>query len=88
MRGHTREAPLVEIKRFNQRGRSNQIDCARTWGEARTVDIRLPRKGKSNTHCARPVHQIITMIKWSWTSRLSIKNSLEGGRGHPRVHQL
>ena len=26
--------------------------------------------------CARPVHQIISMIKWIRTSRLSIKNSL------------
>jgi len=28
---------------------------------------------------ARPVHLIITMIKWIWTSRLSIKNSLSAG---------
>ena len=30
----------------------------------------------SNSHGARPVHLIITMIKWIRTSRLSIKNSL------------
>ena len=30
-------------------------------------------------HGARPLHQIIKMIKWIWTSRLSIKNSLSGG---------
>jgi len=29
-----------------------------------------------NSHCARPVHQIISMIKWIRTSRLSLKNSL------------
>ena len=29
-----------------------------------------------NSHGARPVHLLITMIKWIRTSRLSIKNSL------------
>ena len=33
----------------------------------------------SNSHGARPVHLIITMIKWIRTSSLSIKNSLSGG---------
>ena len=42
----------------------------------RKVDIRLPGKGDSISHGARPVHQIISMIKWIRTSRLSIKNSL------------
>jgi len=40
-------------------------------------------KGNSNSHRARPVHLIITTIKWIRTSRLSIKNSLrqmEDGR--------
>ena len=45
----------------------------------RKVDIRLPGKGNSNSHGARPVHLIITMIKWIRTSRLSIKNSLSPG---------
>jgi len=40
------------------------------------VDVKLPGKGNSNSHRARPVHLIITMIKWTRTSRLSIKNSL------------
>ena len=43
------------------------------------VGIRLPGKGNSNAHGARPVHQIISMIKWIRTSRLSIKNSLSRG---------
>ena len=43
---------------------------------ARKVDVRLLGKGNSNSHGARPVHLIITMIKWIRTSRLSIKNSL------------
>ena len=36
----------------------------------------VPGKGNSNSHGARPVHRIITMIKWIRTSRLSIKNYL------------
>ena len=45
-----------------------------TW--CRKVEIRLPGKGNSNSLGARPVHQIISMIKWIRTIRLSIKNSL------------
>jgi len=59
---------------------------------ARKGDIRLPGKGSSNYHGARPFHLIITMIKWIRTSRLSIHDSLSlrrareaggggGGRG-------
>ena len=40
------------------------------------VDVRLPGKGNSNSHSARPVHLIITMMKWIRTSRLPIKNLL------------
>jgi hypothetical protein len=40
------------------------------------VDVRLPGKGNSTSHGARPVHQIISKITWIWTSRASIKNSL------------
>ena len=40
------------------------------------VDVRLPGKGNSTSHGARPVHQIISMIKWIRTSKLSINNSL------------
>ena len=42
-------------------------------------DVRLPGQGNSNSHGARPVHLIITMIKWIRTSRLSVKNSLSEG---------
>jgi len=45
------------------------------------VDVRLPSKGNSTSHGARPVHPIITMIKWIRTSRLSIKKSLHAGAG-------
>ena len=45
-------------------------------GRPRKVDVSLPEKGNSNSHGARPVHLIITMIKWIRTSRLLIKNPL------------
>ena len=50
----------------------------------RKVDVRLPGKENSNSHGARPVHQIISMIKWIRTSRLSIHNSLSSPPA-PRV---
>jgi len=50
---------------------------------ARTVDKRLPGKGISNSHNARPVHLIITMIRWIRTSRLPIKNSLPVRQSRP-----
>ena len=43
---------------------------------ARKVDARLPAKGNSKSHGARPVHQIFFIIVWIRTSRLSIKKSL------------
>ena len=46
------------------------------------LDVRLPENGNSNLHGARPVHQIMTMIKWIRTSRLSMKNSLSLCRLH------
>jgi len=47
----------------------------------RRVDVRLPGKGNSKSHGARPIHLIITTIKWIRTSRLSIQNSPFGGEG-------
>jgi len=47
--------------------------------KTRKVGVRLPGKWNSNSHGARPVHLIITTIKWIRTSRLSIKNSLSLG---------
>ena len=44
------------------------------------VDVKLPGKGNSNPNDARPVHLIITMVKWIRTSRMSIKNSLSRRR--------
>ena len=40
------------------------------------LDVRLPGIVNSKSHGARPVHQIIAMIKWIRTSRFSMKNSL------------
>ena len=34
---------------------------------------------ETNSHGARPVHLISTMIKWFRTSRLSIQNSVSAG---------
>jgi len=50
--------------------------CHLLDSKGRVVDVRLPGKGNSNSHGARPAHLIITTIKWFRTSRLSIKNSL------------
>jgi len=50
----------------------------RSRDTTRKVAIRQPGKRNSNYHGARPVHQIIFMMKWIRTSRLSIKNSLSG----------
>ena len=41
-------------------------------GRSRKVDTRLPGTGNSNSHGARPVHRIFSMIEWIRTSRLSI----------------
>ena len=46
------------------------------WSSTRKVNLRLPGKGNSNSHGARPDHLITTMMKWIRTSRLTIKNSL------------
>ena len=43
------------------------------------VDERLPGKGNSNSHGARPVHLIITTKKRIRTSTLSIKNYPSAG---------
>ena len=48
----------------------------------RKVDVKLPGKGNSNSHGARPVHQIVSLMMWIWTSRLSTKNSLSSPNCH------
>ena len=44
---------------------------------SRGVDIRLPRKGDSNSHGVRPVYLIILMMKWIRTSWLSTRFEFE-----------
>jgi len=51
------------------------------------VDVRLPGKGNSNSHGARPARLTITMIKWVRTSRLSIQNSLFSDLGRERERE-
>ena len=47
-----------------------------SYQEISKVDVRLPGKGYSNSHGARPVHLIITMKRWIRISRLATKFSL------------
>ena len=76
---------------LNSRLQNNKGEEECAWGSASRPNSGLrkdPRwlpkegrcqangKGDSNSHGARPVHLIITMIKWIRTNRLSIKNSL------------
>ena len=64
------------VEEAGQEERAVPRECQCRYLERLKVDVRLPGKGNSNPHGARPVHLIITMIKWIRTSRLSIKNSL------------
>ena len=53
-------------------------ECSRVYLETKKVDIRPHGKGNLNSHGARPVDKITSMIKWIRTSRLSMKKSLSG----------
>ena len=46
--------------------------------QTRKVEIRLPGKGNSDSHGARPVHKITSIMKWIRTSRLSTNYSRIG----------
>ena len=46
-----------------------------TYRSESTQSSRLPGKGNSNSHGARPATKIITMMKWIRTTRLTIENS-------------
>ena len=52
----------------------------------RKVDLRLTGKGNTDFHSARPVHLIITTMKWIWTSRLSTDNAFSWGVGGLQKH--
>ena len=49
----------------------------RTPKPVRKVDVSLPGKGNSNSNGARPVHLIITMIKWIRTNHARDRASPE-----------
>ena len=76
---YERDTPVGVASGFGAHRRSGErreVWHRGCFGIDRKVDIRLPKKGNLNSHGARPVHQIISMMKWIQTSRLSIKNSL------------
>ena len=52
------------------------------------VDMGLSGKVNSNSHGAWLVHQIISMLKWIWTSGLSIKNYLFDCDSHAKPYTL
>ena len=52
----------VDLRGVDEARQSRQEDGYLPKG--RKVDIRLPGKGNSNSHGARPVHQTISTIKW------------------------
>jgi len=58
-------------------------------GQMRARELRGELHSDRGLHCherrERPVHLIITMIKWIRTSRLSMKNSLSTGVGQMRA---
>jgi hypothetical protein len=60
----------------------HRLACREGGLSTMKVDIKLPGKGDSNSHSARPVHQTISMTKWIWTSRLILKSSLSGLPNH------
>ena len=71
--------------------KDSKIQASRFRGEDKPdfmvtskVDARLPGKGSSNSHGARQVHLMITMIKWIRTSRLSMSTSLAVKRPAPK----
>ena len=71
----------MDLSNFSKEAAANaQVLPLGVWG-LRKVDIRLPGKRNPNSHSARPVHQIISMMKWIRTSGLAVKNSLSSFLG-------
>ena len=72
----------VQGSGFRVQGRQLRVqgprDFQRGWIGDWKVDARLPGKGDLNSHGAKPIHLIITVIELIRTSRLSIKNALPG----------
>jgi hypothetical protein len=82
-----RAKPREPLSRFELFGGSQNLKMEK-WGRG-CLPQGSPRtrascpQGNSIFHGARPVHQIISMITWIRTSRLSIKNSLSPGLRMP-----
>jgi len=74
------DAALIAITCFRYKATGQRYKAIWKYIRLSGKDIRLPEKGNSNFHGARPVHQIISTIKWIQTRRLSTKNSLSAIR--------
>ena len=73
---------LVDVEGARARGFAPELPRAPAACvlRVRKVDVRLPGKGNSKSHGARPVHLIIKMINLVRASTLSINNSLSATR--------
>ena len=60
----------VRVRKFESPSHNSYCKATYDLPEAqRNVDMRLPGRGNSTPHGARPVYQIITVIKWiRWDS--------------------
>jgi hypothetical protein len=59
-------APLserVSLQTLQELDVSERVEETARESPGKKADIRLPRKGNSNSHGARPVHHIILMIR-------------------------
>ena len=61
------------------------LDLGVWWQGYRKVDIRLPEKANSNSHGARPVYQILSMMNWIRTSKFVNKELSLWWQGFPRT---
>jgi len=68
------------VDREREPPRSNTRESFRK--RVRQIGVRLPGEGNSDSHGARQVHLIFTMIKMIRTSRMSLQNALSG---HPTL---
>ena len=64
---------------------SHPLFILQQWvgGRSRKVYGRLSGKGNSKSHGARPVHLIITMIKWIRTRRIGVRRAGVGDCARP-----
>jgi len=82
-----------EIETYGQKERERETEREKEKEKAKDTDKdqnkEIPqRQENAKSHGARPVHLIITMIKWIQTSGLSIKNSLSTAAARRRCRIL